>query len=56
MTRCASTFERGDQHVWTGRAGTREAIGRDGHSLEGMSLRYWLHRVSHLQHSQIINP
>jgi len=33
----------GDQHVWTGRAGIREAIGRDGHSLEGMSLRYCPH-------------
>jgi len=30
-------------HVWSGRAGTREAIGRDRYSTEGMSLRYCPH-------------
>jgi hypothetical protein len=34
---------RAGDHIWTGRAGTREAIGRDGYSIEGMSLRYCPH-------------
>jgi hypothetical protein len=34
---------RAGGHVWTGRTGTREAISRDGFSIDGISLRHCPH-------------
>jgi hypothetical protein len=34
---------RAGENVWTGRTGTREAIRRDGHSVDPVSLNYCPH-------------